>query len=347
MKDSVNRKGSILMICLWILAILVIFAISLGNRAVINLRLARYQRDRLKAYCLAKAGINKAKVLLNEDENDPDTGDYDTVEECGVNLGDKKPEEIFSQNWNNKIDGFNIGYKDYSGGFVYGLRDEESKININRADETSRQQLTEFFILNDINLDEAAALSDNIFDWIDEDNIACSDASAENKIFKNEPLTTPEELLIILEYFYQSKQEINFKDKAQEVYNKIKDLITVYPDNVNNVNVNTVPEHILSIFADITAENDDQRNCAAYVAGNIIKLRNDQEDGYFKNVEDIKIDVTGCPSADILLSNLKGKFILKSDYFKIESTGYVNNVTKKIAAIYNRKDKKNVYWHQN
>ena len=59
-----NKKASILMINLWILALLVIFAIGLGHRASINLRLLRYQRDALKASLFANAGINKAVMLL-------------------------------------------------------------------------------------------------------------------------------------------------------------------------------------------------------------------------------------------------------------------------------------------
>ncbi|MBI5144843.1 MAG: hypothetical protein HZA27_01505, partial [Candidatus Omnitrophica bacterium] len=49
------KKGSVLIISLWILAILVVFAVSLAQRAAASLRLARYQRDGLKAYLLAKA----------------------------------------------------------------------------------------------------------------------------------------------------------------------------------------------------------------------------------------------------------------------------------------------------
>ena len=72
-----NKKGSILMITLWILALLVIFTLSLGQRSLINLKLMRYQRDSLKAYYLAKSGINKAIDVLGKDENK----DYDSLDE--------------------------------------------------------------------------------------------------------------------------------------------------------------------------------------------------------------------------------------------------------------------------
>ncbi len=53
------------MISLWILAILVVFALGLGRRAMMNLRIARYQKDKLKASCLARAGIKQGIAGLD------------------------------------------------------------------------------------------------------------------------------------------------------------------------------------------------------------------------------------------------------------------------------------------
>jgi len=53
------------MISLWILAILVVFALGLGRRAMMNLRIAKYQKDKLKASCLARAGIKQAIVGID------------------------------------------------------------------------------------------------------------------------------------------------------------------------------------------------------------------------------------------------------------------------------------------
>jgi len=76
-----GNKGSILMIAMWVMAILVIFTLGLGHRASINLRLAKYQKDRLKAAYLAKAGISKAIAILQEDKNTPQTSGYDSLNE--------------------------------------------------------------------------------------------------------------------------------------------------------------------------------------------------------------------------------------------------------------------------
>jgi hypothetical protein len=87
------------------------------------------------------------------------------------------------------------------------------------------------------------------------------------------------------------------------------------------------------------------------VAQKIIELRNYQTEKCFKNKDGINFDVNECPpAAGGLVDILKANFIIfESDNFKIESTGNVNNVSKKITAIYNRQEenKKILNWHEN
>jgi len=328
------------MISLWILAILVVFAVGLGHRASINLRLARYQRDRLKAYFLAKAGIQKAIVQLENDKNG-----YDNLDETwstGIDSVTKKP--LFENAEINEGSGetFTIRYLyDKEKGIYLCMSDEERKININFLD---KKQLKQLFILRGLDAD-AESLAKTIFEWI-----SGSGTEEEKKVFKNERLKTPEELLLILEYFYQQKRLDNFKEKAREVFNNVEDLITTYGGNSNTVNINTISENVLNIFANIVAD-DVQRSCANCVAQKIIELRNYQTEKCFKNKDGINLDVNECPpAAGGLVDILKANFIIfESDNFKIESTGNVNNVSKKITAIYNRQEenKKILNWHEN
>lgn len=68
-------------------------------------------------------------MLAEADFQDSETKDYDSLLECGVNLGDKEPKEIFSESAPDTNQGFGIGY--YSNNeFIYGLSDEDSKINL-------------------------------------------------------------------------------------------------------------------------------------------------------------------------------------------------------------------------
>ena len=66
-----NKRASVLMIVLWILAALVLFALGLGHRASIHLKISSFQKDRIKAGFLARAGIQKAIFLLEQDADDP------------------------------------------------------------------------------------------------------------------------------------------------------------------------------------------------------------------------------------------------------------------------------------
>ncbi len=54
--DWKSNDGSILMVVLWILAFLVLLGLGLGYSTSIDQRLVSYQRDRLMALYLAKAG---------------------------------------------------------------------------------------------------------------------------------------------------------------------------------------------------------------------------------------------------------------------------------------------------
>ncbi len=56
------RKGTILITTAWILAILTLFAVGIGFRVGLEIRLTGYRLDKLKALYIAKAGI-KAGII--------------------------------------------------------------------------------------------------------------------------------------------------------------------------------------------------------------------------------------------------------------------------------------------
>jgi type II secretory pathway component PulK len=161
-----GKGGSILMITLWILTILVIFSLGLGHRAVINLKLTQYQKDRLSLSYLAKAGVNRS---ISEAVNDK-TQNYDDLKDSWADNQDVFKDMSFQKNSSESV---TIGYltQDRKTGkdtVVYGLIDEERKININRIDAIGQRQL--FEILKNTKLDTAKAeeLKNIIVEWIDD-----------------------------------------------------------------------------------------------------------------------------------------------------------------------------------
>jgi len=114
----VREKASILVIALWVVSILSIFAVGLAHRMSGYIRLAGYHTDSLKAHNLAKAGMRR---LALEQEN--------IVEEIPVGEG--------------SIRGV--------------LTDEKAKVNINKADLKTLEAFFESLDLSQAQALEIAA----------------------------------------------------------------------------------------------------------------------------------------------------------------------------------------------
>lgn len=343
-----NKKGSVLMITLWIVALLVIFVLGLGHRGAINLRLARYQRDRLRANFLAKAGVNKVIDLIKQDAQDPLTKDYDSQDSCGVNLQNKAPEEVFKEEIAEAGGSFKAGYTT-AGGFVYGPSDEERRININSTDI---QLLTKLFSAKINDAQEAAGLANAVKDWISATvQGQISGQGQPSDISKKEILKRPEELLLILENYYvspaQGLEKKVAQQKAQGVYNSLKEIITVYGDG--KINVNTASVEVLSIFAQAVVSAPEQESYAQTLAEEIVHQREVKVGKFFANLNEIILpDAFKTTPGETLFNNLLNQSHSKvqSDYFRIQVMGSVGDVDKNITAIFNRKDDQIVYWHE-
>lgn len=335
-----NKKGSILMISLWIVAMLALFAVGLGHRASINLRLARYQRDRLKAYYLGKAGVQKAIAELEKDQNG-----YDSLNETWSTGCDPTGKSLFENVEIKPGSGetFTVRYLyDKDRNIYLCMADEERKININSASQPLLLTL-----LKESGIEEAQAqeLVNYIRIWRGDNNPELKANDDLYRDFKKAPFTHPEELIIVLEIFYKDKSEADCRAKGQEVFNRLRDLFTVYGDKTNaTLNINTVSLKILTILVVSIAQNEDQKNNVSKLVQDIMNLR--EEKKYFEKIEDIQINVIPGPR-ETLFNNLKEKLVFKSDYFKIETIGNVGQVAKKITAIYHKAHKEIVYWHEN
>src|SRR5437879_12139834 len=65
-------EGSVLIQVLWTLAILVLLGLALGYTTALDQRLVSYQRDRLTALYLTKAGYQRVMVEMEQDSIPPD-----------------------------------------------------------------------------------------------------------------------------------------------------------------------------------------------------------------------------------------------------------------------------------
>lgn len=332
-----KEKSQALIISLWILAILTVLAISIGRQVSMALYLSKYQKNRLKAISLAKAGINRAIVEL---ERDAKENAYDSLAETWSTGKDIQGNYIFES----------VEIEDgLDETFTVTIIDEDSKININTADI---QLLKQLFILKEFEAD-APGLAEAIFAWRD----PTAETEPDREIFRNGPLGIPEELLPILEYYYELKVGVeNCRKKAQEVYDKVKDLITVYGDG--KININTVPRENLEMFFDSALNQMQEQGISDLPTEaetqELLNLIFDfrEENKYFKNIQEIKSNLGlqptdhRCKIIDFLIT--EGIISVSANNFRIESIGNVGQITKKITAVVKRiVPIKTVYWHEN
>jgi general secretion pathway protein K len=133
-----RQQASILVGLLWCLALLSVIVIGVLHTARMDLLVVKNYGDRIQAHYLALAGIEKAKALLYRDANDRSrsqknhTGNFfDAAQQFReVSFG----RGVFSV--------IRRGRTDEGGGIIFGVSDEESRLNLNTvtADELAKLQ---------------------------------------------------------------------------------------------------------------------------------------------------------------------------------------------------------------
>jgi len=348
-----KNKGSILIIALWILSILVLFAVSFGHRMSMEIKIAGYHSDRLKAFNLAKAGLRRAA--------------WEKQREIKENISDQV--DVFSEPWGNNEDAlkdislgegtFTVKYEYFKGteerkpSILYGLSDETAKININEADFDT---LAEFFKIEDTSESDAKEIAASIIDWRDEDaeisndpntNLPCG---AEDEYYqeqkkpyscKNAPFDCLEELLLV-------------KGVTKELFSGAEHFLTIHGDG--KININTAPRPVLSA---VTGEAFPD------LADKIIEYRTGidgkpgtSDDRWFVKGEELLLEAE--ESGIVETKNLDGDLIqdpyfgvtpnewdrlksitqgsestldVVSKVFRAESYGHIENTVKKVIAV--------------
>lgn len=154
--EARGRHGSVLVALLWCIALLALLVGGVLYSANLDLRTAKNQGDEIQAFYLAIAGAEKAKALLFHDERTRQraarnhSGElYDAASEFrDIPLGRGEFRVIRGPRGSE------------SGPLVYGLSDEESRLNINEADMDRIGRLPSM----------TPELAAGIIDWRDRDN---------------------------------------------------------------------------------------------------------------------------------------------------------------------------------
>lgn len=189
--SPMRRRASILVGLLWCLALLSIVVISVLHTARLDLLVQKNYGDRIQARYLALAGIEKAKALLYQDLRERQRSRKNHTGDLYDNAADFKDVPFGP----GKFSVFRPPTENESGEVVYGIADEESRLNVNYA---AAQELAK---LPGMAPEIVAAITD----WRDEDN-TISPGGAEAEYYtslkppslpRNGTIQTTRELLMV------------------------------------------------------------------------------------------------------------------------------------------------------
>src|SRR5258708_18745954 len=121
-----HKKGSILVGLLWCLALLSVVVIGVLHTSRLDLLVVKNYGDRIQAHYLALAGIEKAKAVLYQDARERRRS------------GKNHSGELFDAPRHfrdvpfarGQFRVFRTGRPDEGGGIIYGVGDEESRLNL-------------------------------------------------------------------------------------------------------------------------------------------------------------------------------------------------------------------------
>ncbi len=320
-----NKRAQTLMVSLWLLVILTIFTVGIGHRVSIALRLSRYQRDKLRATYLAKAGLNIAILELEKDDQN-----FDNLNDLWSNNEEKFKKIAFDDN---QTDFATVSYEtldeDNNPESIYGVIDEERKININTVSSALLAEL-----LKSIEVANSAEIANDICAWRGDTNITIPDYTELGYTNKADRFVNKNELLLV-------------KDIDRQIYDKLKSQVTTW--GYGRVNVNTTSKEILEILVEYCRNQLIDRgiddNDPEDLVDRIIEVRP------ANNFSDLqgKLSAQGnLNSGQInVLNELQKVIDFKSSCFYIESNGKINNNKRSsIQCVFDRLNNRILYWHE-
>ncbi len=342
MKSKYNNSGVILIVTIWMLIILTMLAVGIGHRNSIGVKLNRYAIDRLKSYYIAKAGVQAVIKELVKDMINPGTKDYDTLYECGISLAEgQTPEDLFKDIPFGE-GGYSVSYERETpegSSRVYGLIDEERKINLNAINAQNQLVIEKLLELLEVESQTAKTIASSVVDWQDEDsNPTNTEFGAEDDYY----------MRLVKPYHcknskFESLNELSMiRGFSKDVCSKVKDYLTIY--NLAyvdlKININTADKIVLQAVSRAGADLDVNPQTTQEDADGMVDKIVDYRAGDDKielTADDRKIDLQNPDELNLfgaeesLFIFLKNTFFIsKSDIYRAHVRGLYQD--KKIAS---------------
>jgi type II secretory pathway component PulK len=314
-----GKRGSVVMISLWILAIMAVFAVGVGHRAMIEYMLSAQQSDALKAREAASAGAYKAMALLSNAQAKDDA--------YGLKKDGDHPAIDLAKEFDN------------GSSFKVTFSDERGRLNINAlaALENPMRDALLKALFSDV-VDLPLEFVPLLVAWV---TSSVPEGVTDSPALKHALLRRPEELRDVLEYYYKEKgNTTKAHAMACSAFDKIKDYITVYTTG-SEININTASEKVLAVIGNAVLEVNPGIDPALLpaVIAKIMENRIDTTLPAFTDAGGLSLlsDELGMFGSEIGDKTRMSFYCdFTSDIFRIESIGTCKKTHKKITVIYDR-----------
>ncbi|OGV67812.1 MAG: hypothetical protein A2283_22430 [Lentisphaerae bacterium RIFOXYA12_FULL_48_11] len=333
-RETANIRGSILVMTVWVLFFLATLAVAVGGLVASNVRAAAGIKNRVKAYYLARAGIEMAITETKSDSNAWDS----------INEPWGSSEELFREVSIGEDKGnFSVYYDSVStlGGSVtnYGMYDEERKININKASLAMLKAMMEN--IAQVDSMTASDVASAIVDWRDVDDVVLT-GGAENSYYAalSEPYSCHNG-------DFQSLHELRLiKGLTAVIFEKIKPYITMF--GTGKININTADLMVLVCAAEAGGGGD--RTACRLLVDKIGRFRasgNAFVDPSILSRLNAFVETT--PIEKTILARMMGNLTIRSSCFGGIAGGRVPGSImddRRIEFVFDRQQGVKLYWHE-
>lgn len=330
----VGRRGSVLVMTVWVLFFLAALAVAVGGLVSSNIKVAASIKNRVKAYYLARAGVEKAIAETKSDSNA-----WDSINELWGSSEDLFHDVSMTEN-SGSYSVYYV-YVSPSGGAVtnYGMYDEERKININKAPVLLLKAMLENIAQADSMT--ASDIAAAIVDWRDTDDVVLT-GGAENSYYAalSEPYPCHNG-------DFQSLHELLLVKGINPVlFAKIKPYVTLF--GTGKININTADLMVLVCAAEASGGGD--RAACRLLADKVGRFRaagNVFTDPSVLGRLNAFVETT--PIEKTILARMMGGLTIRSSCFGGIAGGKMpgsSTEDRRIEFIFDRQQGVKLYWHE-
>ncbi len=339
MRSMNGQKGAVLIFVLWVLSFLAVLAVNLGYGVRQKMTFMKRIESRSQAQHVVEGGVKVAVTLLLNDLQ-RNQFQYTAAAKTFRHNNPSRFADIRMEDGSCEVS-YPVGTPSTSQDRMFGVIDEESKINVNTADKLTLQSIISQVLVVDDNY--AEKLAESIYDWrqLGDSEIKgfTGDDYYSNLKFpypkKSLPFEMPDELLLI-------------KGMDRAKYEILRNFVTVYGNG--QVNVNTASKQVLIALG-----------LNETVADKILAQRrgpdgvdNTADDHMFYRTFDIATEVNAYAKMEdaemrmIDSLNQRGVLGTNSYYFTVNCLAFLKGTNEKRRAVvtFSSTDNRIVYWNE-